>query len=413
MNNALLLSFLIVAAVIMVAFFYTQKKMRTFKAFLGRSIVYTILAGFISGLYFGFLLFAARFFQGVSGNYSLAIGFLFFVFFAVVFEPLRDRLQRWVDQIFFKPRFNYEKTLKDTSEAMSLLTDTDRLIKLTARLVARRMKLTSAALFLFDEKKDRYVIKGAEGLLKDLSGVTMTSNYPVIEALEESKDILLRGHIEKKSKDVFLTELERNKYKGMLKDFDSLDSVLFIPSMLKNKLVGFLSMGAKLSGEEFNEEDLNFLTTLANQSAIYIENSNLLEKEKGNAKKIAEAQVKEKYSAVLEKTNKELMETREGLVKAERLSTVAKLTVSLQHEINNPLTSVLAHTQALELKLKSGESLSPEFIREKLVTIEREARRIRDLLRNLAHITEPIVREYTPGIEMIDIKASPKSDQQA
>jgi len=172
-----------------------------------------------------------------------------------------------------------------------------------------------------------------------------------------------------------------------------------------------LSMGAKLSGEDFNEEDLNFLTTLANQSAIYVENSNLLEKEKENAKKIAEAQVKEKYAAVLEKTNKELMETREGLVKAERLSTVAKLTVSLQHEINNPLTSVLAHTQALELKLNSGESLSPEFVKDKLGTIEREARRIRDLLRNLAHITEPVVREYTPGIEMIDIKASPKSDE--
>lgn len=409
-NEILVLILLVLSSVILGAFLYTQKKKRSLKAFLGRSIVYTILAGLISGLYFGFLLFVARVFQGVSGNYSLAIGFLFFIFFAVVFEPLRDRLQKWVDQIFFKTRFNYEKTLKDTSEAMSLLTDTDRLIKLTARLVARRMKLTSAALFLYDEKKDRYAVRGAEGLVKDLSGVTMTSNYPVIEALEESKDVLVRGLIEKRSKDVFLTEQERNKYKEILKDFDSLDSVLFIPSMLKNKLVGFLSMGAKLSGEDFSEEDINFLTTLANQSAIYVENSNLLEREKESAKKIAEAQVKERYAAVLEKTNKELMETREELVKAERLSTMAKLTVSLQHEINNPLTSVLAQTQALQLKLSSNTPPDAEFVKEKLGTVEREARRIRDLLRNLAHITEPVTREYTPGIEMIDIKASPKSE---
>ena len=107
-NEILVLILLVLSSVILGAFLYTQKKKRSLKAFLGRSIVYTILAGLISGLYFGFLLFVARFFQGVSGNYSLAIGFLFFIFFAVVFEPLRDRLQKWVDQIFFKTRFNYE-----------------------------------------------------------------------------------------------------------------------------------------------------------------------------------------------------------------------------------------------------------------------------------------------------------------
>jgi hypothetical protein len=73
---------------------------------------------------------------------------------------------------------------------------------------------------------------------------------------------------------------------------------------------------------------------------------------------------------------------------------------------------VLALTQALEQKLNSGESLNPDFLKEKLATVDREARRIRDLLRNLAHIIEPVIREYTPGIEMIDIKASPKSEEQ-
>jgi len=38
--------------------------------------------------------------------------------------------------------------------------------------------------------------------------------------------------------------------------------------------------------------------------------------------------------------------------------------------------------------------------------IEIEARRIREILRNLAHITEPIIREYMPGVEMIDLTAS-------
>ena len=378
-----------------------------FNVILGKGIVYTALAGFIAALYFGFLFLITTLFQGISGNYSLLIGLLFFFIFAIVFEPLRDRTQNWVDQIFFKTKYDYEKTLRETSAAMSLLTDMERLLKLTARIITRRMKLSGAALFLYNEKRDRFEIRGADGVSKELSGFTMTSNYPIIEVMEETKKVILRSDIEEKLQDQTLSEFERIKYENLLSDFSRLHASLFVPSLLKNNLVAFLSLSDKLSGDSFTELDINFLTTLANQSAIFVENATLLEKEKDAAKKLAEAEAREKYTSTLEKMNRELIETREELVKAERLSTLTKLTVSLQHEINNPLTSVLAQTQGLLLKM-GGEQVPQDFVKERLQTIEREAKRIRELLRNLANITEPIVREYMPGVDMIDISASPR-----
>jgi|GEM_PF-1903899 len=378
---------------------------------LGKSIVYSMLAGFVTVVYFGVLYFMARIFQTISGNYSFFIGMMVFFVFAVVFEPLRDRLSGWVDRIFFKNKLDYEKTLKETSAAMSVLSDMERLLKITARLITRRMNLTGAALFWFNEKKERFEIKGADGINKDMGNFTMTTNFPIIEALEESRTTLIKSDLEKEMSDIFINDYEKKKTEDVLSDFTRIKAVVCVPSMLKNKMVAFLALGEKLSGDPFDEDDINFLTTLANQSAIFVENSTLLEKEKEAAKKLAEAQAREKYTVMLEKMNKQLIETREELVKAERLSTLTKLSVSLQHEINNPLTSVLAQTQGLLLKMASKSDMPMEFVKERLETIEREARRIRELLINLAHITEPIIREYMPGVEMIDIGASAKEKE--
>ena len=92
---------------LVVAYSIVKYKFLGFNVILGKGLVYTALAGFITALYFGFLFVIASIFQGMSWNYSLLIGLFFFFIFAVVFEPLRDRLQNWVDQIFFKTK--YEK----------------------------------------------------------------------------------------------------------------------------------------------------------------------------------------------------------------------------------------------------------------------------------------------------------------
>lgn len=388
-----------------------KHRFATFNLLLGRGILYTIMAGFITALYFGFLFVMARIFQGISGNYSVFIGLVFFFVLSILFEPLHDRLKDRIDRVFFMTRFDYEKTLKETSSAMSFLTDIDRFFKLSSRIVTKRMGLTGAAIFLYDEKHDRYEITGADGLCKNLLGYSMSSNYPLIEYLEDTKAPVFRFEVEKLSNDVFLPEYDTKKYKEILEDISKLGISLCVPSVVKEKMVAFFAIGSKVSGDTFDEEDMNFLTTLANQSAIYVQNALLIEKDKEAAKALAEAKVRDEYTSRLEKVNKELVQTREELVKAERLSTLTKLTVSLQHEINNPLTTVIAQSQALLLKMQQDSNLPAEFISGRIQTIENESKKIRDLLRNLASITEPIIREYMPGVEMIDIKASADTEQ--
>ncbi len=364
-----------------------------FNYIFGKGIVYTIMAGFITTAYFGVLLIMARFFQAISGNYSLLVGFLFFVIFALVFGPIKDRLQKLVDSFLFKSRLDYEKTLRQTSSAMNFIYNRERLLSLTARLLVKRMRLSGAALFLYDELRREYVIKGAGGLCKSLAGRSMSSDNPLVNRLEETKSYVFRPDIERTASDVFVSDYEKKEHEAVLAEMDKLNIQMCYPSILKGNIIAFLALGSKISGDPFDEEDIAFLGALASQSAIFLENFVLAEKEKERAEAFAEAETRDKYTAMLEKMNKELMDTREELVKSERLATLTMLSVSLQHEINDPLSLIVQEAGRLSPDGGSAAGDRSELL-QSIALIEKQAKKIRELLRNLANITDPVTRDY-------------------
>jgi signal transduction histidine kinase len=56
-----------------------------------------------------------------------------------------------------------------------------------------------------------------------------------------------------------------------------LDTELFVPLHGTEQLIGWIALGSRQSGESYRQKDLAFLTTLANQTAIALENAQLLE----------------------------------------------------------------------------------------------------------------------------------------
>jgi hypothetical protein len=96
------------------------------------------------------------------------------------------------------------------------------------------------------------------------------------------------------------------------------------------------------------------------------------------------------------------------LVKSERAAAVTETTVTINHEINNPLTAILGNTQLL---LMSKDKLPPDIV-SKLQTIERSAVKIRETTAKLMSIIEPVTAPYVSGLEMIDIEKSKKKKTQ-
>jgi len=110
----------------------------------------------------------------------------------------------------------------------------------------------------------------------------------------------------------------------------------------------------------------------------------------------------------LELKNKKLIKTQEQLIQSEKLASITQITVSLNHEINNPLTSVLADIQFALLKLRKNGVDTQGVTRtiSCLEAAEQEALRIKSIMENLRKLTKPVVEDYIPGIKMININKS-------
>ena len=96
------------------------------------------------------------------------------------------------------------------------------------------------------------------------------------------------------------------------------------------------------------------------------------------------------------------------MVNSERAAAVTETAVTVNHEINNPLTAILGNTQLL---LMNKDKLTKETI-TKLETIEKSAIKIREVTDKLMTIIEPVRKHYASGLQMIDVEQSKKKSDE-
>ena len=99
-------------------------------------------------------------------------------------------------------------------------------------------------------------------------------------------------------------------------------------------------------------------------------------------------------ASVIARDISERKRAEEALRRAEWLAGVGAATLTLRHEINNPLASMLADATLLEM-----EGNSPEEEREMVRSMVRQARRVGEVVRSLSEMKEP------PATTCLDGKA--------
>ena len=82
-----------------------------------------------------------------------------------------------------------------------------------------------------------------------------------------------------------------------------------------------------------------------------------------------------------------------------RLTAITDTAVTVNHEVNNPLTAILGNVQLL---LAKQENLNPDTI-NKLKVVEESALKIKDVTQKLLKLTRSRTVEYTDGAKMLDL----------
>jgi PAS domain S-box-containing protein len=140
---------------------------------------------------------------------------------------------------------------------------------------------------------------------------------------------------------------------------------LIIPLIFQTKLRGLLIISGKESGQPFRDEDIEFLSILANQTAVSIENARLYESEKD----------------ALEKLHK----IQRLLLQTERLAVLGELSAKVAHEVNNPLGIIKNYLQLLsQIATKKGKDS------EYIDVIRQEIDRITIIIKQLLDMARPM-----------------------
>jgi signal transduction histidine kinase len=158
---------------------------------------------------------------------------------------------------------------------------------------------------------------------------------------------------------------------------EELQAEISLPIVSKGKLVGILNLGHKDDREMYSAEDLELLSTLANQAAIAIENARLYQN---------------------------LKQSQDTLRRADRLSSLGLLTAGLAHEIRNPLVAIRTFTQLLPERYDDAE-FREGFQGLALKEVDRICGLITDLLSfarpSRPNVAEESINDVVDGIARI------------
>ncbi len=111
-------------------------------------------------------------------------------------------------------------------------------------------------------------------------------------------------------------------------------SVLASPLIAKEDLIGAIYVDTRLSSRLFDKGDLALLSAMANQAAVAIQLARLYED--------LQARNRELRAAL-----RELQETQDELIRAERLSLVGRMASSIIHDLKNPMTTIKGYASIL------------------------------------------------------------------
>jgi class 3 adenylate cyclase len=267
---------------------------------LRKSLLYSLLTGILTGIHFIFAYFIGVYFYSQSPYRPQLITLVFIGMVVMVFTPLKEKVQKFIDKIFYREAYLYQNVVQQFSEEIGSIEDhkeaAHRLVLRGVELIESHREIAdklvsvinntlhpvTTSIFLFDEKKKNFTLIASYGMVINLPVGTqgfldgdickmMIEEDGKLEVVWSGKDgSLTSKHIQQTSLTyIFQRESTQTRH------------LLSIPLIARGRLIGRLNLGPKLSEDKYYGDDLQLLSTLASHTAVAMRNvSEELERKK-------------------------------------------------------------------------------------------------------------------------------------
>ena len=325
-----------------------------------KGLLYSILTATITSVYFFFVFLALNLLHAVTGYQIFLLSLFLAALTAVAMQPLRDWMQAGLNKRFFREKYDAGLMLKRLSRTAATVLQLDRLTEMILADITSTMHISSGAFFIIDEKGGGYRLRtytGAKPVPVNLTLFRVDS--PICVWLAGHQTSLSSRLLDLDPGFIGLWARERE-------DLRRMQAEILVPLLAHGKLIGILLLGPKLSELAFSSEEQLALDTLANQTAVAVENARLF------SETVVE---KERTATILEQAFAGII-LLDGQLKIVSLNPAAEAILGFsEHQvIGVPLSdilgqSVLGERGSLRRAITTGERVAPR--EETLVVGER------------------------------------------
>jgi PAS domain S-box-containing protein len=217
----------------------------------------TVLA--VLGLYVG----AERLIRSfLDPEIAVAGAFLATLLVAIMFAPLRDRIQDGLDRLYYRERYRSRRGILDFARDLNAELDLGQVVALLVQRVRKMVAVGRIAVMLEEEEGTRLRLVSDDGSMA--GGPQLSSKFSkFLAAALTNRDFI---YIEDLT--TLLEEFPEDR--DLLAEEDL---AYFLPLVVKGEVLGLLALGRTLSGDYLSSEDLKVLQMLTSHAALALDNA--------------------------------------------------------------------------------------------------------------------------------------------
>ena len=236
-------------------------------------LLYSITTAFFSAIYFLSISLVLNAFQLLTGTTVFIVSILVGTLSAFLLSPLRNLAQAWIDRIFYREKYNAELMLQRLSQTTSSLLDIEKITHLILSEIKNTLHIEHGAILIKYVERGDFQVIAEDGEKKHFpSG--FRADHPIVTWFSGQNRPLL-------NRDLSLVPIFKSMWREENEELEKFNAEIFLPLSSKGELIGILALGKKLSFQPYTQDEQLIFSTLANQTAVAVENARLYDELKG------------------------------------------------------------------------------------------------------------------------------------